>query len=113
MTTQAKAHASSDHPEIVDQAKEALERARTAGLDALATVDDQVTRQPYVSMAVASGVAFGVGTLIGSRFLRFAAMIGAGYAVTRLVQSRAGQRVKARVEETVHELASEVTHASP
>ena len=113
MTTHAKTHASSDHPEIIDQAKDALERARATGRDALEAVDDEVARRPYVSIAVASGVAFGVGTLLGSRALRFAAMIGAGYAAVRFFRSRTGQRVAAMVEERVEELASEVTHASP
>ena len=103
----------SDHPEIIDQAKQALERVQTSGREALETVDAEITRRPYVAVAVASGVAFGVGTLIGSRMLRFVAMIGAGYAVTRLMSSRTGEQVKEIVGKRVEELASAVTHASP
>jgi hypothetical protein len=103
----------SDHPEIMDQAKHALERVQASSRDALDTVDAEIERRPYVAVAIASGVAFGVGTLLGSKLLRFAAMIGAGYAVTRLMSSRTGQRVKEIVSEEVAELASAVTHASP
>ena len=86
-------------------AKGKLDEAISTGRHALDNVQGELERRPYVAMGVAAGVAFGVGTILGSRLLRWASVLGAGYAVAQLMRSengkRVGETVRARVEELI------------
>ena len=92
--------------DVVADAKDKLDDVVTTGRHALDNVSAEMKKQPYVAMGVAAGVAFGIGTILGSRLLRWAAVLGAGYAVSQLLRGDSGKRVAEMVKTRVRSLES-------
>jgi hypothetical protein len=86
-----RTHTLSPHEEIQDATTpEAALRAVTstvanAARDAFGSIRAQLEQRPHAVLAVGAGLAFGLGTLVGSRVIRWLAVLGGGYALARVV----------------------------
>jgi ElaB/YqjD/DUF883 family membrane-anchored ribosome-binding protein len=101
ISTPHRSEAQTAAKDVVTEAKDKLDKVVTSGRHALDNVSSKMEKQPYVAMGVAAGVAFGVGTILGSRLLRLASVLGAGYAVAQLMRGDTGKRVAQMVRSRV------------
>jgi ElaB/YqjD/DUF883 family membrane-anchored ribosome-binding protein len=67
-----------------------LGRWREVGVNLGSQVDEQVHKRPYIAVAVAVGLGFIAGSLLGNRLGQIVLAFGIGYAAKSMLGDRAG-----------------------